>query len=158
MFVEQPLIAAANNSDSIDFAVPGSPTISRPRLPARPMMARSTRMSSPKNFRAIAGDLLPQMNERTAFGESFQPGGFADLSALARAASSSAYRISAGGRKTFSAELAMLFSVDEDCVIAASKLLKCSTNLASCSGEWYSPHRTDNGPSCELAESFAAKL
>ena len=37
---EQPEIAAARSSESIDLAVPGSPTSSRPRFPARPTTAR----------------------------------------------------------------------------------------------------------------------
>jgi hypothetical protein len=41
------------------------------------------------------------MNDRTAFGESFHPGGRGSLSAFASAASSSAKWTSAGGRRTF---------------------------------------------------------
>ena len=42
-----PEIAAASSSESIDLAVPGSPTIIRPCAPMRLTMARSTRGSSP---------------------------------------------------------------------------------------------------------------
>src|SRR5579862_4831633 len=93
-------MAAASSSESIDLAVPGSPTMSNPRFPARPTMARSISTSSPKNLRLIFGVLLPQMNDRTARGDSFQPGGRGPLSALARAASSSPKSTSAVGRST----------------------------------------------------------
>ena len=45
--VESPEMAAASSSDSIDLAVPGSPTSSRPRLLIRVTTQRSTRASSP---------------------------------------------------------------------------------------------------------------
>ena len=45
--IEVPEIAAASNSESIDLAVPGSPTSMSPRLLLRLTMARSTMKSSP---------------------------------------------------------------------------------------------------------------
>src|SRR4051794_5886882 len=88
------------------LAVPGSPTSSSPRLPASVVIARSTSASSPKNLRGIAGLSLPQMNERTARGESFHPGGFGSLSAFASAFNSSAYCTSAGARRAAAFALA----------------------------------------------------
>ena len=48
--IELPLMAAARCSDSQLLPEPGSPTSRRARSEARVTMARSTRLSSPKNF------------------------------------------------------------------------------------------------------------
>lgn len=106
VLVEQPDMAAVSSSESMVFAVPGSPTSIRPRLPARVMMHRSTRASLPRYFLPMVtppmGRGLPRMNRRTAFGESFQPRGFRlSRSHSARASSSAAYRRSALGLKIF---------------------------------------------------------
>src|SRR5436305_6245145 len=100
VLIELPLIAAASNSDSMLLAVPGSPTSNNPRFPASVIIARSTSVSSPKNFRAIAGFVDPQINARTALGESFHPAGRAPLSSSPSAANSAAYSTSAGARRT----------------------------------------------------------
>ncbi len=99
---ESPLIAAANNSDNMDFAVPGSPTSISPCLPNNVTIARSTKASSPKNFAEILSDSSPKINCLTARGERSHPCGFGFcLSASVKRANSSAKRISALSRRTF---------------------------------------------------------
>ena len=93
VLVEQPEMAAVSSSESMVFAVPGSPTSIRPRLPARVMMHRSTRASLPRYFFRMGtpsmGVRLPRMNSRTAFGDRRQPWGFRlPASHFSRAASS----------------------------------------------------------------------
>ena len=91
-----PLMAAARSSESMVFAVPGSPTSISPRLPASVMMQRSTRASFPRYFFRIEisfpfqerGSRLPRIKVRTAFGDIFQFRGFLSVS-KARSASSS---------------------------------------------------------------------
>jgi hypothetical protein len=113
---ESLLIAAASSSDSIDFAVPGSPTSNSPRSPASVTTQRSTRARSPTNFSLItidgppvpcrsASPREPMMNVTTAFGVSRQLGGRAPVSYAARNASSSA-QISSGGGAGFGLLLA----------------------------------------------------
>ena len=94
-----PQIAADSSSESIDFAVPGSPTSSRPRSPASVTTHRSTSARSPTNFASMTRlplapatlrPSLPAMNVTTARGVSAQPGGRGPLSEPARNASSSA--------------------------------------------------------------------
>ena len=83
-----PQIAADNSSDSIDLAVPGSPTSSSARSPARVMTHLSTRDTSPTNFRLIFNLSLPQTKATTACGVSSQPGGRGPFSSASRANSS----------------------------------------------------------------------
>src|SRR5262245_14261052 len=78
----------------------------RPRFVASAIIARSTSDGWPTNLVRMPCALAPRMNVRTARGESCQPGGFGSLSAATSFASSSAYRISAGGRWRSSTPLA----------------------------------------------------
>ncbi len=100
-----PQTAAASSSESIDLAVPGSPTSSRPRSPARVTTQRSTRARSPTNFCSIARLLRPALSflpplpitkVTTARGVSRQPGGRGPESCAARNSSSAANRSSGG--------------------------------------------------------------
>ena len=93
---ESPLIAAAKSSESIDFAVPGSPTSIKPCLPNNVTIARSTKASSPKNLGVIPKVSSPKINWRTARGERSHPWGFGLLaSAFVKRSNSSANRTSA---------------------------------------------------------------
>lgn len=109
-----PQRAADSSSESMDLAVPGSPTRRSPRSPARVTTHRSTRARSPTNFCSItrrggtpapgrapfgrlsASPALPITKVTTARGVSSQPGGRGPESWAARKASSVAYRSSGG--------------------------------------------------------------
>ena len=68
VFVESPQIAAARCSESQLLPVPGSPTSSSARSDASVTIARSTRLSSPKNFRVMGtSTFLPPMVAFTGF-------------------------------------------------------------------------------------------
>ncbi len=100
--VESPLIAADRCSDSQLFAVPGSPTSISARSDARVAIATWMIARSPMYFGVIGtpptGLSEPMTYVSTARGDSCQPVGLVASSAAARAASSSAYRRSAGMR------------------------------------------------------------
>src|SRR5262245_7691808 len=98
--VESPETAAASSSESSDFAVPGSPTRSRPRVVASVTSARSMSDGSPTNLRSMPARGSPTMKRRAASRLSCQPGGLSPASAARSVASSSAQRLSAGGRWT----------------------------------------------------------
>ena len=85
---EVPQIAAASSSESIDLAVPGSPTSSRARSPARVMTQRSTSAGSPTNLRDTPRRAFPHTKETTAEGVSSQPGGLGPPIPARRASSS----------------------------------------------------------------------
>src|SRR5688572_26743933 len=97
--VDDPEIAADNNSESMDFAVPGSPTSSSPRSLMSVTTQRSINASSPKNFRCTSSLGSPRMKLRTARGDSPHPAGFDSLSFSVRRASSPAKVCSAGARR-----------------------------------------------------------
>ena len=85
-------MAAARSSESMDFAVPGSPTSMSARLPARVTTQRSTSARSPMNLAVMSiragssgcsvlaslssrSPVSPQTKVTTARGVSNQPGG-----------------------------------------------------------------------------------
>jgi len=96
--VDLPLIAVASNSDSRDFAVPGSPTSISPRPVASVTSMRSIDAAGATILRSTPSSASPRMNLRAAVRLSTQPGGRGPLSFSRRRCNSCAWRISAGGR------------------------------------------------------------
>ena len=71
----------------MDLAVPGSPTSSSARCPARVTTQRSTRETSPTNLRLTCSRGEPQTKATTAWGVSLQPGGRGPVSWARRSSS-----------------------------------------------------------------------
>ncbi|MNE71205.1 hypothetical protein D3C80_1670590 [compost metagenome] len=84
-------MAVASSSDSMDLAVPGSPTNIRPRPVASVTSIRSIEATSATILRSMPNFSSPRIKRRAAFRLSAQPGGRGWLSNSANRASCSAY-------------------------------------------------------------------